>query len=193
MRDERIRVLVEVALSVSLAAVLGLLKITLPWNIAGGSVSLTMLPLFVLALRRGVLAGVAAGLLFGFVDYLMEPWFVHPVQVLLDYPIAFAGCGLAGLARGVAVPAAIAGGSAVRALVGSVLGGTARFCASFVSGIVFFSANAAPGQPVWAYSLAYNASYLIPSLIACALAATIIVPTLARAVPVRHLGPEATR
>jgi len=104
VRSERTRVIVEIALSVGLAAVLSLWKITLPWNIAGGSISLVMLPLFVVALRRGLWPGLLAGAIFGTIDYIIEPWFVHPVQVLLDYGVAYAGCGLAGIGSSYVVP-----------------------------------------------------------------------------------------
>ncbi|MDR3307697.1 MAG: energy-coupled thiamine transporter ThiT, partial [Coriobacteriales bacterium] len=53
MRNNNILVLVEVALAVALAAVLNLLAARLPINIAGGSISLSMLPIAVVALRRG--------------------------------------------------------------------------------------------------------------------------------------------
>lgn len=183
VRDDRVRLLVEAALSVALAAVLGSIKITLPWNIAGGSVSLSMLPLFVLAMRRGVWWGIAAGGLYGFVDYLMEPFFVHWAQVLLDYPIAFGACGLAGTVRRLRSTGAGAAAASQRALAGALVGGAGRLAAHFVSGVIFFGQNAPEGQPVWLYSLLYNASYLLPSVIACALAAALIVPALARAVP----------
>lgn len=186
MRDERVRTLVEVGLCVALATVLGIMKFTLPWNIAGGSVSLSMLPIFIIALRRGVGPGVATGALYGMVDYVVEPFFVHPAQVALDYPIAFGVCGLAGIAMSVS-PAGQSGlaGIALRALAGSVIGGVSRFAASFASGMIFFAANAGPGQPVWLYSLFYNASYLLPSVAACAAAAAIVTPALQRALPVR--------
>lgn len=183
MKNQRVRIIAEAGLSVALAAVLGMFKITLPWNFAGGSVSLAMLPLFIVAMRRGPVVGIAAGLAFGVIDYFMEPYFVHPVQVVLDYPVAFAACGLAGLVRGSRGERSLLGvGSA--ALAGASLGGAGRLAASFVSGMVFFGANAPEGQPVWLYSLLYNLSYLLPSIIACALAASIVVPSLARAVPV---------
>jgi len=177
---------VEAGLTIALAAVLGLWKITLPWNFAGGSVSLVMLPIFVLAIRRGPVVGIAAGALFGVVDYFMEPYFVHPVQVVLDYGVAFAACGLAGFGSGV-VRRSLESGETARAGVATfmwaLVGSAGRFAASFVSGVVFFAANAPAGQPVLLYSAIYNLSYIAPSAIACSLAAAALVPALHRAVP----------
>jgi thiamine transporter len=61
----------------------------LPINIAGGSISLTMLPIAVLALRRGALAGAVGGTVFGLLDLLMEPFILFPAQVALDYPVPY--------------------------------------------------------------------------------------------------------
>ncbi|PKQ17383.1 MAG: energy-coupled thiamine transporter ThiT [Actinobacteria bacterium HGW-Actinobacteria-7] len=191
MRSERIRTTVEVALCVGLAAVLSVWKVTLPWNIAGGSISLAMLPIFVIALRRGVIAGVVTGLLYGVIDYLLEPFFVHWIQVLLDYGVAFAACGLAGVGAA-SVRSAIQRSSSASVVltitVWTALGGLSRLAASVLSGIVFFGADAPAGQPVVLYSLLYNASYLVPSLLATVVLTAVIVPVLSRAVPVGEQG-----
>lgn len=184
MRNERIRIVAEIGLSVALAAVLGLWKIQLPTWAAGGSISLSMLPIFVIAIRRGLWPGVVAGLIFGAVDYLIEPFFVHPVQVLLDYGVAFAACGLAGLGCTAVRESRTAFGYAALTVASVALGGAGRFAASFVSGIVFFGANAPEGQPVWLYSFVYNLSYLLPSVLACAVLAVLVIAALERAVPV---------
>lgn len=194
MRSHRITLLVEIALTVALSAVLSMLAVRLPINIAGGSISFALLPLLVLSLRRGVVAGVIAGALFGCVDLLIEPFFVAPVQILLDYPIAYAAVGLAGLGSSAyrrAAARSSAMGSAV-ALGYMALGGAARLAAAWLSGVVFFGANAPAGQPVWLYSLVYNLSYIVPSLAICAAAAIVILPMLERAVPVALHTAEVT-
>ena len=84
MRSDRIRLLVETALTVALCAALNFWRIKLPWNIAGGDISLAMLPIFVLALRRGLVPAMIAGLVWGTLDFLYEPYAVAPIQVLLD-------------------------------------------------------------------------------------------------------------
>ena len=96
MRSERVRLLAEIALTVALCAVLKLWRIQLPWNFAGGDISLVMLPVLVLALRRGVMPAAVAGAAFGVVDFFFEPFVVAPIQVLLDYPVAFALLSVAG-------------------------------------------------------------------------------------------------
>lgn len=194
MRSQRTTLLVEIALTTALSAVLSMLAVRLPINIAGGSVSFALLPILVLGLRRGVGPAVVAGALFGFADMLIEPYFITPVQVALDYPIAYAAVGLAGLGakpyRNMLERSAFAG--SVTAFAYMALGGAGRFAAAFVSGIVFFGANAPAGQPVWIYSLVYNLSYIVPSFVICAAAALIILPLLERAVPVSVRPARAT-
>jgi thiamine transporter len=59
MADTKTRILVEIALTVALAAVLNLVKL---WRMPyGGDVSLEMLPIVVLALRRGWRSGALVG------------------------------------------------------------------------------------------------------------------------------------
>lgn len=185
MRSERIRMLVEIALTVALSAVLSMLAVRLPINFAGGTISLSMVPILILALRRGVFPGLIAGALFGCVDYLIEPFFVAPVQVLLDYPIAFAAVGLAGLGSGLYRRAhAMSPGRGVAWSVPFViLGGAGRFAAAWTSGVVFFGQNAPAGQPVWLYSLIYNLSYIVPSVVLCIAVAAVVLPAVELAVP----------
>jgi thiamine transporter len=161
------------------------LRLQLPFNVAGGTIALNMLPLFVVALRRGVGPGVIAGALYGVVDALVDPFIVHPVQFLLDYPVAYGLTGLAGLASGFIRKVGKTG--VLRwpiMLVGLLIGVIARFGSHWIAGIVFFGSYAPEGQPVWLYSLIYNAGYLLPSLALTAIGAFAVMPVLERAVPV---------
>ena len=155
MRSERVRLLAEIALTIALCTVLKLWRIQLPWNFAGGDISLAMLPILVLALRRGVLAAALAGAAFGVIDFFFEPYAAAPIQVLLDYPVAFALLAVAGFGsahyRALASSGRRLAAEAV-AVPWMILGAAARFSAHFVSGIVFFGSNAPAGTPVWVYS-----------------------------------------
>ncbi|MEW6754101.1 MAG: energy-coupled thiamine transporter ThiT [Candidatus Latescibacterota bacterium] len=157
----------EVAMAVALAAVLNLFHIPLPHLLYGGSVSLEALPILVVGLRRGARPGLAAGALYGLVDFLSKPVVVHPAQVALDYPLAF---GALGLGSGLVGPLLPAGrcrpwSRRGRALLGILAGDGLRGSAHVVSGVVFFAAYAPSGQPAWLYSLVYNASYLGPQAV----------------------------
>lgn len=187
---QRLVLLTEVGLSVALAVVLSFLKL---WEMPqGGSISLAMLPLFVLALRRGLWPGVVAGALYGVVDAIIEPYVVHWAQFVLDYPLAFAAVGLAGLFAAALLRATRDGrtGRAAALVVGAVaLGACGRYAAHVLSGVVYF-ASYAKGQPVLAYSLAYN-SFVLVSAAACAAAALAVLPALARVVPLSDQDRDA--
>lgn len=162
----------EIAVAVALASVLSLFKIKLPHLIYGGSVSLHTLPIVIVALRRGVRPGLWAGVAYGIVNFLMTPYFVHPLQLLLDYPLAFATLSLAGLAR--TRPAAFL---CAAAAVGA---GSVRLAVHVLSGIVYFGEYAPEGTPVWQYSFLYNASYMIPETLIAAVAVAVLGPRLVR-------------
>jgi len=164
----------EMAIAVALAAAIGLLKLfVMP---QGGSVSLEMIPILFIAIRRGLVPGLTVGVVYGFVQLLLPGAFlVQPVQVLLDYPLAFGALGLAALVPVPAWPRRSSEGDALASPVGSarpwffaaligavVIGVAARFVCHFLSGIIFFASYAPAGQPVWIYSLTYNLLYLVP-------------------------------
>lgn len=185
MPHRRLVVLAEIALTLALAYVLGLLKV---WQMPqGGEVSLAMLPLFVLALRRGLPVGLVAGLLYGLLDLTYTaPHIYHWVQFFLDYPLAYMAVGLAGVFAP-ALRNALARSRRDLAIWGAIvpgiaLGAAGRFAFHLVSGVVFFS-EWAKGQPVWLYSAAYN-SFVFVSAVACAFFAVLILLALQRVLPV---------
>jgi len=150
------QIFAEAIIFVSLSAVLNAIKLTtLPY---GGSVTLAgMVPILWLSLRRGVVVGTYAGVVLGLVVLVIEPFIFHPVQVLLDYPIAFGALGLAGLFQ-------------KRPVVGVGVGMLGRFIAHFLSGVFFFYMFAANwGLDPVSYSIAYNGSYLFPEFIVSAI------------------------
>jgi thiamine transporter len=182
MAGTRTRILVEIALSVALAAVLSLVKL---WRMPyGGDVSLEMLPILVFALRRGWRPGVVAGVLYGAVSLMFGAVLVHWAQFVLDYPLAYAMVGLAGAFAAVVRRSLVAGRGYAWWIAASVaVGALARFVVHVVSGLVFFGQFAPAGQPAWLYSLLYNGSYMIPTTLLCAIAAGLIVPRLEKEVP----------
>jgi thiamine transporter len=146
------RVLTEAALAVALAFVLGFVVLfKMPF---GGSVSLEMIPLILLALRQGWKVGIVAGAAYGLLDLAIDPYVVHPVQLLLDYPLAFGVLGLAGLFKP----------TVKGAVMGATVAVLARFVCHFLSGVIFFASYAPEGMNPLFYSAAYNAAYLAPSL-----------------------------
>jgi thiamine transporter len=172
------RVLAEAALAVALAFVLGLIKVfQMPF---GGSISLEMVPLILLALRQGPLVGIVGGAAYGLLDLAVEPFVVHPVQVLFDYPLAFGVLGIAGF-----FPPTVRG-----AIFGTIAAVAARFLCHYVSGVVFFTSTFPEGWNPLVYSAVYNAAYLVPSLAVALIAVVALLRALEGSQPsprqVRH-------
>jgi len=175
MSDARVRLrrLVESAVLIGAAVALSFVKV---WEMPqGGSVTLgSMVPIILIALRYGTGWGVTAGAVAGVLQFIIKPEFYHPIQVLLDYPVAFGALGLAGLARGHARLA--------QAWLGSLaIGG--RFLAHLVSGVVFFAEYAPAGQSPWVYSAIYNGTYLLPEAVLTGALLMALLPALERALP----------
>lgn len=198
MNRERILTIVEIGLAVALAAALHNLRIYQAPQ--GGTVSLEMAPILVVALRRGLRVGVLAGALFGLVDILLEPFGVaYPLQAVLDFPLAFGFVGLAGVFSGrwQALMAkaldrqdagAIYKGQLTALLPAALLGALLRGVAHVVSGAIFFATYAPVGQNAWVYSLIYNGAYLLPSAAICAVALWVTQPALESAMPLRRVS-----
>lgn len=89
------RQLVFCAMAIALAYVTSYLKLfSLPW---GGSVTLcSMLFIVLIGNWYGVQTGILAGLAYGIMQFLQEPYVLSFFQVCCDYVLAFAALGVAG-------------------------------------------------------------------------------------------------
>ncbi|AFS70878.1 MULTISPECIES: energy-coupled thiamine transporter ThiT [Exiguobacterium] len=176
---KRLQMLMEIAIFASLGVVFDLL---IPFKMPqGGSISLAMLPIFVMAFRHGVVGGVVTGALVGTIQLMFAPQILTVVQPLLDYTIAFGVVGLSGLfARQVKKAAADGknGRLMTIVLIATLLGAGLRYVCHVISGIVFF-AEYAEG-PVVPYSLIYNATYMVPSYLLCGIVAGLLFTTAPR-------------
>ncbi len=172
-----VKMLVEGGLCIALSFVLGYIKLfSMP---QGGSVTAgEMIPIIIFALRHGSLPGIVVGALYGFVQMLFGGSIFHPVQAILDYPVAFGVLGLAGLFSSEFEKTK----SVVPVIKGASLGIVLRMIAHTLTGAIFFASYAPEGQNPWAYSIIYNASYLVVEF-----AITIVIIYLLRNVITKDL------
>ena len=165
MKKQNTWMLVEAGMMIAMAVILGeFVKLfEMPM---GGSVTLGgMVPLFVFAYRWGGKQGMIAGAVYGLMDCIIGYFAMHPVALILDYPLAFAMIGLAGFFR--KTTAGYLGG-----IIAGVVG---RFICHVVSGVIFYASNAPEGQAPLVYSILYNGSFLGPELVITAVLALIIL------------------
>jgi len=173
------RILVEGAAMVALATVLSFIRVfKLPW---GGSITLlSMLPIVVFSIRRGVKAGLAASFVFSLIQFVqgimdgLFGWGLTPGMlvacILIDYILAFTVLGIAGLFRNKGLAGCISGVALALVL---------RYVFHVISGCViwqsfgelwsdFFIENS------FLYSLVYNGCYMLPELVFTLIATCIL-------------------
>ncbi|OFI01359.1 thiamine transporter ThiT [Clostridium acetireducens DSM 10703] len=144
------KIMLHISMAVALASILKMFRILkMPM---GGSVTLgSMIPIIFIAYIYGTRTGCLAGIIFGIVDLILGPEVIHPVQLIIDYILAFGVLGFAGYFKN---------NISLGALFAIIL----RFICHVISGVVFF-ASYAGDQNVWIYSILYNGTYLLPEAI----------------------------
>ena len=147
--------LVFAAMAIALATVVAT-AIKLPSLPNGGSVTLfSMLLVTLVGYWYGPAIGIVAAIAFGILQFITGPYVVHPVQVIIDYPLAFGALGLSGFFSN----------KKNGLLKGYLAGVIGRFFFASVSGLIFYTvyvdAFSENMVAVWA-SLVYNMTYIFP-------------------------------
>ena len=150
----------EAAIFTDLALVLDFISgmyLNFAW-LQGGSISLAMVPIFIMCFRWGPKGGFLVALLTGVLQ-IFWGYIYHPVQVILDYPLAYGVCGVASLFFK-QIKSSTGFKQVLFIAAATTLAVTLRMIPAVISGCVYFS------TPPWG-SIVYNGSYLIPSLFIC--------------------------
>jgi thiamine transporter len=154
-----------VGIMIALASALEVLFMVLPSLPQGGRISLSLLPIFVIAYKEGPSMGLLTGFIFGLVNFMLSGFQIYGVwqSFFLDYLFAFGFVGLSGFIFMVNKE------SRWMFVLGIFVGSFSRFMMHYLSGVLLFSEFAPEGTPAALYSLTYNASYIIPSFFGMAL------------------------
>ncbi|MCQ2431097.1 MAG: energy-coupled thiamine transporter ThiT [Clostridia bacterium] len=176
-RNEKLICMIECAIMVALSVVLSMIKIyKLP---LGGAVTLlSMLPVAVFSIRRGLGWGLTGGFLYAAIQMFLDlgeviSWGLTPAALIgclvFDYLLAFTVIGLAGMFRNHGV-----GGMAAGTAIALFL----RFCSHLVSGTLIFDVwMPEEWSNPFIYSVVYNGSYMLPEIIFTVIAAIILTKT----------------
>ncbi|MBQ9162047.1 MAG: energy-coupled thiamine transporter ThiT [Clostridia bacterium] len=168
--SKKLTILCECGIMLALASVLSLIKV---WESPyGGSVTLlSMLPIMLMSLRRGVRVGLATSFAYSILQIgldlgkLMGYGMTVGIWIgciVFDYLIPYTILGLAGLWRNRGV-----GGKMCGVAMVSVI----RYISHVISGCVFFGTYAWEGWNPLPYSLVYNAIYMLPEMALTVIAA----------------------
>lgn len=177
--------LVEVAIFTAIAYLLDLVSeffgAFLSFWPQGGSISIEMVPIILMAFRWGIKGGLLTGFLFGSIQLISGfASIYYLLQILFDYSLAFAVVGFAGLLKKpvqYALQNQRKGQILGYTIIGSVVGGLLRYFIHFISGVTFFAQYAPPDQPIWLYSILYNGGYMIPSIVLTAIVVYLLLIT----------------
>ena len=150
--------MVFASMAIALATVVATV-IKLPSLPNGGSVTLfSMLLVTLVGYWYGPGIGITAAVGYGILQFITGPYVVHPLQVIIDYPLAFGALGISGYFR-----------YAKNGLWKGYLAGVAgRFFFASLSGVIFYTVYVDGFKEnmmaIWG-SLVYNMTYIIPETV----------------------------
>ena len=173
--------LTESAIMLAIAMVLSLIEFSGPWVLGGSITFCSMLPIVIIAQRYGTKWGVVTAFTFSLLQLVMglknvqyaPDALVAAAIIVLDYMLAYGMLGFAAMFNKMFQNRrwAIVFGIAVTFF--------ARFLCHFTSGVLVWEVlwpNGLGWAP-WLWSLAYNASYMVPeTLITCIVAFLLYKP-----------------
>lgn len=137
------------AMAIALGTVFSMIKL---FHFPTGG-SITLLSMLIITLPGyffGVGAGLMAAIAYGILQLLIDPYVLFPMQLVVDYILAFGALGLSGLFAK----------SSNGLTKGYIVGVIGRFIFAVISGWIFFGSYAWEGWGALPYSLAYNAIYI---------------------------------
>lgn len=153
------------AMCIAISFVLSLIRLfRMP---QGGSITpAAMLPLVLFTVSCGPMKGFIVGCACGLLHLVSDPYIIHPVQMLVDYPLAYGAIALSYVATRLPV------NKRWQLPIAALFGGLGRYAMEVLSGVVFF-AEYAGDQNALIYSLVYNLGSRGPDTLVCAAVACI--------------------
>ena len=149
-----LRTVVEVSIMAALSVLLSILADLIipkfPAIMGGGRPSLTMLPIILISLRKGIIPGVITGFIYSIFNILIDGYIIHIGSIFLDYIIPFTLLGLAGAFKN-----QVKKGYSIFIYFSTIMVATIRYISSSFSGVLFFSKYAPKGINPYVYSFIY--------------------------------------
>ncbi len=151
--------IVEIAMLIALAIVLDMAIFKIRISVTGGSISLAMLPLIIIALRKGFTKGfISLGVVYGLLDCMIDGYGF--ITFPLDYLLGFGLLALVGLFRKwiMREDKKVTFKGVLFLIAGLLVGALGRTAASTLSGMFIYELN-------FVESLIYQLTYIGPSVL----------------------------
>ena len=171
-KQQKMLRLVESGLMLAMATVLSMVKVLdLPY---GGSITaFSALPILLVAYRHGVWQGLVTAFAHALIQLMLGANTLSYATsaaaavaiVVLDYLLAFTVLGLGGIFRRKCENQ----GTAL--VLGALLTGVLRYLLHVIAGCTVWAGLSIPTEAALVYSLAYNATYMLPEILVTALGA----------------------
>ena len=200
---KKLLIIAEISICAAIGFVLDFIQSQLSKTIFpyGGSIGFAMVPVIVIAYRRGLIPGVLTGLILSLIQMLGGVYvissdsivdslnsigitnsYIHQfflvcgpfIQVLLDYVLGYTLVGFAGVFFKQFISSKTIGKKIFFVVVGTIFGGMLKYISHTLSG-VFFWPGEIFGISGVAYSFVYNGLYCIPCIIICVILMIILV------------------
>ena len=127
----------------------------------GGSVTFaSLLPLMIYCCMFGTRRGIVVCLIYGCLQALQDTYIIHPVQFILDYPLAFGMIGVSGF---FCERTPLKKNKLIAFIVGAVIAVVLRYACHICSGVFAFAdyADLETYDTAIAYSFAYNSFTIV--------------------------------
>jgi Predicted membrane protein len=164
------------AMFIALQIVLDYAEKFIPSMPQGGSISISLIAIFLSAYLMGVGYGVLVGFCSALLQFVLGLSTYYGIwSVVLDYLLPLSLCGLAPLVKSIRI------NERFEFHIGILFASFLRFISHFLSGAILFAEYAPEGQHPIMYSLWYNLPHVFASGMLCLVVFTILYPRLKQA------------
>ncbi len=176
MSNKRLIVLLECAIFAAIAMVLSFIPLDIGSSF---SISLGMIPMYVIAIRRGFFAAGFSGLLWGLLHFLTgKAYILMWNQALIEYVLAFAFIAFSGI-YSKKIRAFLAEKNLKKAItyawIAMFTGGIARYFWHYLAGVLFWGAYAFAGWSAQLFSVVMNGISCLATVVVCGLVITVMM------------------
>lgn len=187
MKKIKTKDLVLMAFYLALAIALESMSKMIPFQMPfGGKLELHVIALFAASFHLGwIKGGVTAILVFVVETFLgLNEWLIAPGQIFLDYILPLLACGIASIS-----PKIFGNNIYSGVFIGMII----KYISHVLVGVYYWfpEGTAAWSLDAWFYSVGYNLTFCLPTLVVAMIVAPLLVMKLQKTRPAEFVGVKA--